>query len=139
MRHRKKLKKLGRGPAHRKAMLASLVCSFIAEKRIRTTLAKAKLARSLAEQMVTLARKGGLTVRRRVLSILRNEKHVNTLFQEIAPQFNGRQGGYTRILKLGRRASDSSEMVLLEWVDIKPPDKRKKKKSKESDTPREEK
>ena len=132
MRHRKNSVRLGRTSDHRKALLSSLVCNLIEEKRITTTLSKAKLARSLAERMVTLGKAGDLAARRRAISELRHEKFVTKLFAEIAPQFSGRQGGYTRILKLAKRRSDSSEMALLEWVGITAPDK-KRKPAKEQD------
>lgn len=127
MRHKKKVKKLGRSPSHRKATLSALVCSLIEEKRIKTTITKAKLVRSIAERMVTLGRKGTLAARRLAIKNLTREKPVAKLFTEIAPSFEGRNGGYTRIVKLGRRRSDSSEMVILEWVDMVIPDKKKKK------------
>jgi len=126
MRHRRRSVRLGRKSAHRNELLASLVCNLIEEKRITTTLAKAKLMRSLAEKMVTVGRVGTLAAKRRAISRLRQEKSVTKLLNEIVPQFAGRQGGYTRILKLGRRASDGSEMALVEWVGITPPDKKKK-------------
>lgn len=116
MRHRKNCTRLGRSSAHRKALLASLVCNLIEQKRIKTTLSKAKLARSLAEKMVTVGRKGSVTDRRHALSVLRQRNAVSKLFDEIVPQCEGRNGGYTRIMKLGRRRSDSSEMAILEWV-----------------------
>jgi large subunit ribosomal protein L17 len=133
MRHRKKFSKLGRSPGHRKALVASLVCNLIDRKRILTTLAKAKLARRAAEKLVTVARAGTLTARRSVLSVLRQEKHVTQLFNEIVSQFDGRHGGYTRIVKIRSRPSDSSEMALLEWVGIKPRERRKKKKTETPD------
>jgi len=108
-------------------MLASLVCNLIEEKRIKTTLAKAKQGRSLAEKMVTLGRKGTLAARRRAIAKLSQGKRVAKLFDEIIPQFDGRSGGYTRIVKLGRRGSDGSEMAVLEWIGILPPEKKKKK------------
>lgn len=117
MRHRKKTVKLGRTSAHRNELLANLVCALIDNKRIKTTLPKAKAARSLAEKMVTLGKKGTLAARRQAISTLKNEKSVKELFNAVAPVFEERAGGYTRIIKLGRRISDSSEMVLLEWVD----------------------
>ena len=117
MRHRKKTIKLGRSSAHRNELLANLVCALIDNKRIRTTLPKAKAARSLAEKMVTLGKKGTLASRRKAISTLRKTDSVKELFDTIAPAFGDRAGGYTRIVKLGRRISDSSEMVLLEWVD----------------------
>ena len=117
MRHRKKTVKLGRTSAHRNELLANLVCALIDNKRIKTTLPKAKAARSLAEKMVTLGKKGTLAARRQAVATLKNEKSVKELFDAVAPAFAARPGGYTRIIKLGRRISDSSEMVLLEWVD----------------------
>lgn len=124
MRHRKANKKLGRSPEHREALLAALVCALIERKRIRTTLRKAKLASRLADRMITLAKQNTLAARKRAIARLRKERFVTTLFADIGPQFQSRQGGYTRIVKLGRRASDSSEMVLLELVGIKPPERK---------------
>jgi large subunit ribosomal protein L17 len=129
MRHLVKDKKLGRSGSHREALMASLVCNLIAEKRITTTLPKAREARRLAEKMVTTARKGTLAARRRALAVLRQEKHVVTLFDDIAPRYTDRPGGYTRILKTGQRPSDGSEMAILEWVDMEVPDKKRKKKA----------
>ena len=117
MRHRKKTVKLGRTSAHRNELLANLVCGLIEHRRIKTTVAKAKAARSLAEKMVTLGKKGTLAARRQAIATLKQEELVRVLFDDIAPSFESRSGGYTRILKLGRRISDSSEMVLLEWVE----------------------
>jgi large subunit ribosomal protein L17 len=128
MRHLNKGRKLGRTASHRSALLASLVCNLIEEKRIRTTLEKAKEARRVAEKMITMARKGTLAARRQVLSILHQEKRVRQLFSDIVPQFEGRQGGYTRIIKVGFRRSDGAELALLEWVGIAAADKRRKKK-----------
>jgi large subunit ribosomal protein L17 len=117
MRHRKRTVKLGRTSAHRNELLANLVCALIDNKRIKTTLPKAKAARSLAEKMVTLGKKGTLSARRQAISTLKDTASVKELFDSIAPMFSDRAGGYTRIVKLGRRISDSSEMVVLEWVD----------------------
>lgn len=117
MRHRKKTVKLGRTSAHRNELLANLTCALIENKRIRTTLPKARAARVLAEKMVTLGKQGTLAARRNAISKLHNKDAVKELFDVVAPSFAERNGGYTRILKLGRRISDSSEMVLLEWVD----------------------
>ena len=114
MRHRKKTVKLGRTSAHRNELLANLVCGLIEHRRIKTTVAKAKAARSLAEKMVTLGKKGTLAARRQAIAVLKQEALVRVLFDEIAPGFEDRAGGYTRIMRLGRRMSDSSEMVLLE-------------------------
>lgn len=127
MRHRKRTIKLGRTSAHRDALLASLVCNLILARRITTTIRKAKAARSLAEKMVTLGKKGSLGARRNAVSILRREDVVKVLFGEVAPAFADRAGGYTRIMKLGRRSGDSSEMVILEWVNYVPKAPKKKK------------
>ena len=116
MRHRVNSTKLGRSSAHQKALAASLVCNLIKERRIKTTLAKAKIARSLAEKMVTVARHDSATARRRAMSVLRQKDAVGVLFSDIVPICAGREGGYTRIMKLGRRRSDSSEMAVVEWV-----------------------
>ncbi|MBN2703237.1 MAG: 50S ribosomal protein L17 [Pontiellaceae bacterium] len=117
MRHRKKTVKLGRTSAHRNELLSNLVCALIDNKRIKTTQPKAKAARSLADKMVTLGKKGTLAAYRQALATLKNENSVKELFDNVAPTFKNRPGGYTRIIKLGRRISDSSEMVLLEWVE----------------------
>jgi large subunit ribosomal protein L17 len=130
MRHRNKTIKLGRTSEHRDALLSSLVCNLIKARRITTTVKKAKAARSLAERMVTLAKRNTLHTRRRAVSILRQPDVVADLFTSIGPAFQDRAGGYTRVLKLGRRASDSSEMAILEWVNFVPqPPKKKEKKA----------
>ena len=121
MRHRVSKIKLGRRGAHRESMLANQVCSLIKERRIKTTLSKAKVTRSLAEKMVTLGKKGTLAARRRAVSKLKSPDHVKVLFEEIAPGFASRAGGYTRITKLGQRMSDASEMAILEWVEAGEP------------------
>lgn len=121
MRHRVNKLKLGRRGSHRDSMLANMVCSFILERRIKTTLTKAKAARSMAEKMVTLGKKGDLAARRKALASLKQEKAVKVLFEEIAPAFIERAGGYTRISKLGPRMSDASEMAILEWVEASEP------------------
>ncbi len=117
MRHRKRTVKLGRTSAHRNELLANLVCALIDNKRIKTTLPKARAARGLAEKMVTLGKKGTLAHRRQAIATLKQTDSVKELFDHVAPVFSSRSGGYTRIIKLGRRMSDSSEMVLLEWVE----------------------
>ncbi len=121
MRHLKKTVKLGRTGAHRNAMLANQVCSLIAERRIKTTISKAKATRSLAEKMVTLGKAGTLAARRQALAAIKQPEQVKVLFEQIAPGFVGREGGYTRITKLGPRMSDASEMVILEWVEASEP------------------
>jgi len=117
MRHQNKTVKLGRSQAHRDSLLANQVCSLIIHQRIRTTLAKAKAARPLAEKMVTLGKKGTLHARRTAAAYLHQDAAVRKLFNEIAPRSATRQGGYTRIVKLGPRKSDSAPMAVLEWVD----------------------
>jgi large subunit ribosomal protein L17 len=117
MRHQKKTIKLGRTAAHRKAMLANQVCSLIEHQRIKTTLAKAKAVRPLAEKMVTLGKNGSLHARRTAFSTLRQKDAVKKLFDDIAPRSTDRTGGYTRIVKLGARKSDSAQMAFIEWVD----------------------
>ena len=117
MRHQKKTVRLGRTAAHRKALLANQVCSLIEHQRIKTTLAKAKAVRPLAEKMVTLGKKGSLHARRTALAVLRQKNAVKKLFDEVAPRSTSRNGGYTRIVKLGQRKSDSAAMAFIEWVD----------------------
>lgn len=118
MRHQNKTVKLGRSQAHRDSLLANQVCSLIIHQRIRTTLAKAKAARPLAEKMVTLGKKGTIHARRTAAAYLHQDAAVKKLFEEIAPRSATRQGGYTRIVKLGARKSDSAPMAVLEWVDV---------------------
>ena len=117
MRHQKKTVKLGRTAEHRKALLANQVCSLIEHQRIKTTLAKAKAVRPLAEKMVTLGKKGSLHARRTALAVLRQKGAVKKLFEDIAPRSASRNGGYTRIVKLGARKSDSAPVAFIEWVD----------------------
>ena len=117
MRHQKKTVKLGRTASHRKALLANQVCSLIEHQRIRTTLAKAKAVRPLAEKMVTLGKKRSIHARRTAFAVLRQKDAVKKLFDEIAPRTADRNGGYTRIVKLGQRKSDAAQVAYLEWVD----------------------
>jgi large subunit ribosomal protein L17 len=138
MRHQKKTLKLGRTAAHRKALLSNQVCSLIEHRRIKTTLAKAKAVRPLAEKMVTLGKKGTLHARRTALATLRHKDVVKKLFDEIAPRSTDRNGGYTRIVRLGQRKSDSASMAFIEWVDAAPATEEKvpeekKTKAKESE------
>ena len=116
MRHRKYTFKIGRSGAHRKALLANQTCSLIFESEIKTTIVKAKETRRVAEKMVTLAKRGTLHDRRRAVSKLRDKDAVRILFNEIAPKYEGRNGGYTRIIRLGQRRGDGAEMCLLQWV-----------------------
>ncbi len=117
MRHQKHTRKLGRTSQHRDAMLANLVASLILHKRVKTTLAKAKAARPLAEKMITLGKDGTLHARRLAIARIGQREVVGKLFKEIAPGFKDRAGGYTRIVKLGPRQSDSAPIAFLEWVD----------------------
>jgi large subunit ribosomal protein L17 len=117
MNHGRKVPKLQRDASHRKALLANLVCSLIEHRRIRTTLAKAKAVRPLAEKMVTLGKRGDLHARRLAVATLHQKDLVKKLFEEIATASKDRKGGYTRITKLGQRRSDSAPMAFIEWVD----------------------
>ena len=117
MRHTKKTIKLGRKAEHRNLLLANQICSLIEHERIKTTLAKAKAVRPLAERMVTLGKRGDIHARRLAFAVLRQKEAVRKLFAEVAPRAGARQGGYVRIIKLGPRPSDSAPMAFLEWVD----------------------
>ncbi len=116
MRHRKDHRKLSRTHSHRRALLRNLVTSLIEHERIETTLAKAKEARRVGERMITFAKRGDLSARRHVARYVHGESNVKKLFDTVAPWYETRQGGYTRILKLGRRLGDAGEMALLELV-----------------------
>lgn len=130
MRHLVKGRKLRRPTEHRLALLRNLVTSFLEKERIRTTLAKAKEARPLAEKMITLAKRNTLHARRRALAFLRKEEVVTKLFNELGPRFVERPGGYSRIVKLGPRKGDGAQMALLELVGSEYKKKEKKKKEK---------
>lgn len=135
MRHLKRTAKLGRTFEHRNAMLANLVCSLIKHKRVTTTLAKAKAARSVAEKVVTLGKTGTIHARRLATARLHargagvslskdrrkkwreQEDVIRILFDEIAPAFKDRNGGYTRIIRLEQRQGDAAQRAILEWVD----------------------
>ena len=120
MRHLKRTAKLGRTSEHRNAMLANLVCSLIEHKRVTTTLAKAKAARSVAEKMVTLGKKGTIHHRRLAVARLHQEAAAKTLFKDIAPVYKDRKGGYTRIIRMENRVGDAAQRAILEWVDFMP-------------------
>ncbi|MCI9597693.1 MAG: 50S ribosomal protein L17 [Firmicutes bacterium] len=109
-------RKLGRPTAHRKAMLRNLVTDLLREGRITTTVTRAKEARKQAEKMITLGKRGDLHARRQALAYIYDEDVVTKLFEEIAPNYAERNGGYTRILKLGPRRGDCAEMAFLELV-----------------------
>ena len=117
MRHQKKRNKLSRDSGHRKALVRNLCTEILQHERVRTTEAKAKVVRPEVERLITLAKRGNLHARRRALAELNQDKFVvHKLFDELAPRYSSRPGGYTRILKLGPRRSDSSEMVFIELV-----------------------
>lgn len=109
-------RKLGRYSGHRRAMLRNLVTSLFRHNRIMTTEARAKEVKSIADHMVTLAKKGDLASRRRALAYIYDERVVRKLFNEVAPKYADRNGGYTRIVKIGPRRGDAAEMVYLELV-----------------------
>ena len=116
MRHHRSGKKLGRDSAHRRALYANLAGALIEHGRIRTTEAKAKAVRPIAEQMITLGRRGDLHARRQAMAYLRSQEVVHKLFAEVGPRFVERPGGYSRIVKVGPRQGDSAEMVYLELL-----------------------
>ena len=117
MRHRKKRNKLSRDAAHRRSLMANLSKELIEHERIKTSQAKAKAVKPEVEQLITLAKRGDLHARRQALAVLHNDKFaVHKLFEEVGPRYAERPGGYTRIVKLGPRRSDSTEMVYLELV-----------------------
>ena len=120
MRHQRAGKKLGRDASHRKALYANLAGSLIVHGRIRTTEAKAKAVRPVAEKMITLGRRGDIHARRQALAFLRSQEVVHQLFAEVAPKFADRPGGYTRIVKTSARQGDSAPMAYLELVDYVP-------------------
>jgi large subunit ribosomal protein L17 len=117
MRHQKTKGKLSRDSAHRKALLMNLSKEIIEHERIKTTEAKAKAVKPEIEKLITLAKRGDLHARRQALATLAQDKFaVHKLFVDVAPRYAGRKGGYTRILKLGPRRSDATEMVFIELV-----------------------
>ncbi len=156
MRHRKNTAKLGMKSQHRRATLANLVCSLIKHKRIRTTVARAKVARRLADKVVTLGKEGTLAARRLAIARLnvhgpgvlpdkearqrwhKNEDIIRILFEEIAPAFKDRNGGYTRVVRVGNRPGDAAEVAILEWTSsvvapvVVEPEKKGKKEEKKS-------
>ena len=117
MRHRVRGRKLGRTTAHRKALFRNQLTALFTHDRIVTTLAKAKELRPLAERMVTLAGTGSLPARRKVMTMVPDKEVVRRLFEEIAPRFTDRPGGYTRVMRLGRRRGDGAELAIIEFVD----------------------
>lgn len=122
MKHRHSFRKLNRHAAHRRAMLSNMANSLLRHYRVTTTLAKAKELRRVVERLVTKARQDTLAARRQVLRVLRRPDNLKRLFSVIAPAFAGRPGGYTRIIRLGRRSLDNAEMARIEFVqEFAPP------------------
>ena len=117
MRHQRSGKKLGRDAAHRKALYSNLAGALIEHGRIKTTVTKAKAVKPIAEQMITLGRRGDLHARRQAVAFLRSKDVVHKLFAVVAPRFKARPGGYSRIVKIGPRPGDAAEMAYLELVD----------------------
>lgn len=132
MRHRKSFSKMNRTASHRKAMLANLSTELLKHKRIKTTKLKARETRPLVERLISIAKKGTLSARRHVLQTVRDKKVVKELFNEIVPIVSSRNGGYTRIIKLGRRQGDGAEVAFLELVDFEGVRKEKKEKKKKT-------
>ncbi len=130
MRHQVKKRYLRRDSAHRRALLRNLVTSFIDKERIRTTVAKAKAAKPIAEKMITLAKRNTLHARRQALAYIFQESVVKKLFDVVGPRFAERPGGYSRIVKTGPRAGDGAQMAVLEMVGSEFKKKTKKKKPK---------
>ena len=122
MRHHRSGRKLGRDASHRKALYANLTSALIEHGRIKTTAAKAKEVRPVAEQMITLGRRGGVPARRQALKFLRSQDVVHKLFSDVGTRFADRAGGYCRIVRIGPRLGDAAEMVYLELVDYVPPE-----------------
>ena len=120
MRHAKKGRALGTDASHTSAILHGLARAVFVNERIKTTETKAKAVKPLAEQMITLARRGDLAARRLAISKLRSVNAVHILFSEVAPRFTDRPGGYSRIVKIGPRQGDAADMVYLELVDYVP-------------------
>ena len=117
MRHQRTGKKLGRDSAHRRALYANLASNLIEHERIRTTITKAKAVKPIAEQMITLGRRGDMHARRQAVAFLRSKDIVHKLFDELGPRYADRPGGYSRIIRIGPRQGDAAEMCYLELVD----------------------
>jgi large subunit ribosomal protein L17 len=130
MRHHKAGRKLGRQSSHRVSMLRNMVTSFFDDERIETTDAKAKELRKLAEKMITLGKQGSLHARRHALAVIKDRNVVKKLFEDIAPRFEERQGGYTRIFKAGHRPGDGALLSVIELTAKPPPAKKEKAKTK---------
>lgn len=119
MRHRKAGRRLGRTSSHRDAMLRNMVTSLLDQERIVTTVAKAKEARRITDQMITLGKRGDLHARRQAMAYVRSKSVVAKLFDQLSVQYSDRNGGYTRIIRTGTRLGDAAPMAILELVDFK--------------------
>lgn len=128
MRHRRTVPKLNRTASHRKSLMANLACALFERKHIKTTEAKAKAARQVTEKLITLGKKDTVHARRIALRKLRHKRAVQILFDEVAPQYKDRAGGYTRVIKLGQRQGDAAQMAILELVGFDTATKKKKQK-----------
>ncbi len=117
MRHGRKIAKLGRTASHRKAMLSNMMTSLFAHERITTTQTRAKELKRTAERVITFAKQGDLHARRRVLRVIEDKQVVAKLFDELGPRYKSRNGGYTRVVKLGPRRGDGAFMSIVELVD----------------------
>ncbi len=138
MRHRRKGRKLGRTSEHRRAMLSNLVTSLFTLESLTTTTARAKEAKRVADRMINFAKRGDLAARRTVLKTVRKKSVVGRLFEDIAPRYAEREGGYTRIVRLGPRKGDCAEMAILELVASeeakkKKPEKRRGRRKREKE------
>ena len=133
MRHRKGGSKLGRNPAHRRATLRNLVTNIIERERVRTTLARARAARPLVERMITLGKRDSLHTRRQAASFLETPRAVKKLFDEIAPRYKERAGGYTRVVKFGFRRGDAAQLSTIEFTGLeeKAPARKRPRRKKE--------
>lgn len=127
MRHQKAGRKLGRTSSHRDAMLRNMTTSFFKHERIETTDAKAKELQKIVEKMVTLGKKGDLHSRRQVLRVIYDKEVIKTLFDTITPRYHDRNGGYTRIIKIGRRRGDNAPLSIIELITDEKISKPKKK------------
>ena len=135
MRHQRAGRKLGREFSHRASMLRNMVTSFLHDERIETTDAKAREIRKLAEKMISLGKQGSLHARRQALAVIRDRKVVKKLFEDIAPRFQDRQGGYTRIFKAGNRPGDGALLSVIELTTKASSTKKAKARTKEKASP----
>ena len=130
MRHAKDHRKLGRNPGHRKALLKNLMNSLVLSERIETTTPKAKELKRLGDRLITLGKRGTVHARRMAFAMLSNKESTDKLFEKLAGRFTGREGGYTRIMRTGRRVGDGAEMAIIEYLPV---EEKKKAKGKKKD------